>query len=97
MFNKENKEGGMVRTITNYLLHCLKLISWLSPGLFVHKIDEESPFWEKTKEEIIKQNPEFLIFVNGLMKFILKGQELENHMLLMILFGIKILPLILNH
>ncbi|MFL2585156.1 MAG: hypothetical protein ACJ0QO_00665 [Parvicellaceae bacterium] len=31
----------------------------------VHKIDKESPFWNKTKEEIIAQQPEFLIFVNG--------------------------------
>lgn len=31
----------------------------------VHKIDEESPFWEKSKEDISLSNPEFLLLIKG--------------------------------
>ncbi|UKN01456.1 ion channel [Paracrocinitomix mangrovi] len=31
----------------------------------VHKIDEDSPFWMKSKEEIINMQPEFLVLVHG--------------------------------
>ena len=65
MFNKENKEGSMVRTYYEVPITLPKIDIMALTWTLVHKIDEESPFWEKTKEEIIKQHPEFLIFVNG--------------------------------
>jgi len=65
MFNKENKEGSMVRTYYEVPITLPKIDIMALTWTLVHKIDEESPFWKKTKEEIIKQHPEFLVFVNG--------------------------------
>ena len=31
----------------------------------VHPVDEESPLWEKSKDEIMKANPDFLILIKG--------------------------------
>ena len=31
----------------------------------MHEIDEESPFWNKTEEEIKSQNIEFMVLVKG--------------------------------
>lgn len=65
MFNKENKEGNMVRTYYELSITLPKIDIMALTWTLVHKIDKESPFWGKTKEEIMKQHPEFLIFVNG--------------------------------
>ena len=65
MFNKENKEGSMVRTYYELPITLPKIDIMALTWTLVHKIDVESPFWGKTKEEIIRKNPEFLIFVNG--------------------------------
>ena len=65
MFNKENKEGNMVRTYYELSITLPKIDIMALTWTLVHKIDKESPFWGKTKEEIIRQHPEFLIFVNG--------------------------------
>ena len=65
LFSKENKEGSMVRTYYELPITLPKIDIMALTWTLVHKIDKESPFWEKTKEDIIKQHPEFLIFVNG--------------------------------
>jgi inward rectifier potassium channel len=65
MFNKENKAGKLVRTYYEVPLTLPKLDIMALTWTLVHKIDKDSPFWERNKEEIIKQQPEFLIFVNG--------------------------------
>jgi len=65
MFNKENKEGNMVRTHYELPITLPKIDIMALTWTLVHKIDKESPFWGKNKEEIMKQHPEFLIFVNG--------------------------------
>ena len=65
MFNKENKEGNMVRTYYELPITLPKIDIMALTWTLVHKIDKESPFWGKNKEEIMKQHPEFLIFVNG--------------------------------
>ena len=65
MFNKENKEGSMVRTYYELPITLPKIDIMALTWTLVHKIDVESPFWGKTKEEIVRKNPEFLIFVNG--------------------------------
>ena len=65
MFNKENKVGSMVRTYYELPITLPKIDIMALTWTLVHKIDKESPFWGKTKEAIIRKNPEFLIFVNG--------------------------------
>ncbi len=65
MFNRENSEGKTVRTYYEVPLSLPKIDIMALTWTLVHKIDEESPFWNKKKEDIIKQQPEFLILVNG--------------------------------
>ena len=65
MFNKENENGQLVRTYYELPITLPKIDIMALTWTLVHKIDEESPFWNKSKEEIISQHPEFLIFVNG--------------------------------
>ena len=65
MFNKENKDGKIVRTYYELPITLPKIDIMALTWTLVHDIDKESPFWNKTKEEIIRQQPEFLIFVNG--------------------------------
>jgi inward rectifier potassium channel len=60
IFSKENKEGSMVRTYYELPITLPKIDIMALTWTLVHKIDKE-----KTKEDIIKQHPEFLIFVNG--------------------------------
>lgn len=65
MFNKKGEDGQFTRAY--YLLPLtlptieIMALTWT----IVHKIDEESPFWQKTPEEIREQQPEFLVLVNG--------------------------------
>ena len=65
MFNKENENGQLVRTYYELPITLPKIDIMALTWTLVHKINEESPFWNKSKEEIISQHPEFLIFVNG--------------------------------
>ena len=65
MFNKENENGQLVRTYYELPITLPKIDIMALTWTLVHKIDKESPFWNKSKEEIISQHPEFLIFVNG--------------------------------
>ena len=65
MFNKENENGQLVRTYYELPITLPKIDIMALTWTLVHKIDKESPFWKKSKEEIISQHPEFLIFVNG--------------------------------
>ena len=65
MFNKKNENGQLVRTYYELPITLPKIDIMALTWTLVHKIDEESPFWNKSKEEIISQHPEFLIFVNG--------------------------------
>ena len=65
MFNKENENGQLVRTYYELPITLPKIDIMALTWTLVHKIDEESPFWNKSNEEIISQHPEFLIFVNG--------------------------------
>ena len=65
MFNRENSEGKTVRTYYEVPLTLPKIDIMALTWTLVHKIDVESPFWNKKKEDIIKQQPEFLILVNG--------------------------------
>tara|TARA_B110001452_G_scaffold161840_1_gene134711 strand:- start:66 stop:446 length:381 start_codon:yes stop_codon:yes gene_type:complete len=65
MFNKENSGGKTVRTYYEVPLSLPKIDIMALTWTLVHKIDVESPFWNKKKEDIIKQQPEFLILVNG--------------------------------
>lgn len=65
MFNK--KIEGDKTTRQYYLLPLtmnridILALTWT----LVHNIDESSPFWNKSKEDIMEQNPEFLLFLNG--------------------------------
>ena len=65
MFNKRNEDGEMNRQF--YLLPLtLKTIQIMAlTWTLVHRIDEESPFWQKSKKDIIEMKPEFLVLVNG--------------------------------
>ena len=65
MFNKKNNKGEIIRSFYMLPLTLPKIEIMALTWTLVHKIDKESPFWNKTKEEIIAQQPEFLIFVNG--------------------------------
>ena len=50
MFNKENKEGSMVRTYYELPITLPKIDIMALTWTLVHKIDKESPFWGKTKD-----------------------------------------------
>ena len=65
MFNKKNNKGEIIRSFYMLPLTLPKIEIMALTWTLVHKIDKESPFWNKTKEDIIAQQPEFLIFVNG--------------------------------
>jgi|TARA_B110001452_G_scaffold219914_1_gene192055 inward rectifier potassium channel len=65
MFNKENSDGKIVRTFYEMPLTLPKIDIMALTWTLVHKIDKGSPFWNQKKEDIIKQQPEFLILVNG--------------------------------
>jgi len=64
-FNARNEEGEMTRQFFTLPLTLPTIQIMALTWTLVHKIDEESPFWGKSKEEIIEMNPEFLVLVNG--------------------------------
>jgi inward rectifier potassium channel len=65
MFNKKDEKGEFQRSF--YMLPLtLPTIDILAlTWTLVHKIDDESPFWEKSKVEIEAMQPEFLILITG--------------------------------
>lgn len=65
MFNKKNEQGETTRQYYNLPLTMNRIEIMALTWTLVHKIDETSPFWNKSKEEISAQNPEFLMLVNG--------------------------------
>jgi inward rectifier potassium channel len=64
-FNDKNEAGEMSRQFFTLPLTLPTIQIMALTWTLVHKIDEESPFWGKTKEEIIEMKPEFLVLVNG--------------------------------
>ena len=52
MFNKENKEGNMVRTYYELPITLPKIDIMALTWTLVHKIDKESPFWGKNKKRL---------------------------------------------
>lgn len=63
-----NKKDGLAPPIRAYYMLPLTLpqieimaLTWT----LVHKIDERSPFWQRSQQEIIEMKPEFLVLVNG--------------------------------
>lgn len=65
MFNKKNKNGDTTRQYYQLPLTMNRIEILALTWTLVHKIDESSPFWNQSKEDIIKLNPEFLLLVNG--------------------------------
>jgi inward rectifier potassium channel len=65
MFNKKNEKGEFTRSFYMLPLTLPHLEIMALTWTIVHKIDAESPFWEKSKEDILEMQPEFLVLVNG--------------------------------
>lgn len=65
MFNAKNENGEITRKYFQLPLTLPRVEIMALTWTLVHKIDEESPFWKKSKNEIIQQQPEFLVLVNG--------------------------------
>ncbi len=63
--DKKNATGSYERTYYNLPLEIDQVELLPYTWTLVHKIDEESPFWGKTKDEICMLNPEFLILTKG--------------------------------
>ena len=65
MFNREDEEGKLNRAYYQLPLTISKIEILALTWTLVHEIDEESPFWNKTEDEIKSQNIEFLVLVKG--------------------------------
>lgn len=65
MFNSIDENGEFKRNFFMLPLTLPHIEIMALTWTLVHKIDEESPFWQKSKEEIIQMQPEFLVLVNG--------------------------------
>lgn len=65
MFNDFNEQGEMSRKFFKLPLTLPHIEIMALTWTLVHKIDEDSPFWQKSPEEIQKMQPEFLILING--------------------------------
>jgi inward rectifier potassium channel len=65
MFNKKNEAGEMSRQFYNLPITLPTIQIMALTWTLVHQIDEESPFWQKSKEEFAEMKPEFLILVKG--------------------------------
>ena len=65
MFNRLNENGEFQRAFYMLPLTLPKIEIMALTWTLVHKIDEESPFWQKNQEEIIEMQPEFLVFIDA--------------------------------
>ncbi|MEO9532956.1 MAG: ion channel [Crocinitomicaceae bacterium] len=65
MFNDINENGEWSRQFFMLPLTLPNIQIMALTWTVVHKIDEDSPFWEKSKADIIEMKPEFLVLVNG--------------------------------
>jgi inward rectifier potassium channel len=65
MFNQKDEAGEMTRQFFMLPLTLPTVQIMALTWTIVHKIDEESPFWHKTKEDITTMDPEFLVLVNA--------------------------------
>ncbi|MEZ4924523.1 MAG: ion channel [Crocinitomicaceae bacterium] len=65
MFNKRNDKGELSRAFYQLPLTLPHIEIMALTWTVVHKIDENSPFWGKTQEEIMEMHPEFLVLVHG--------------------------------
>ena len=57
--------GEIIKSYFNLPLEIDKVELLPYTWTLVHKIDEESPFWNKPKEEIEQSNPELLVLIKG--------------------------------
>ena len=65
MFNETDETGVTSRRYYQLPLTLPRVEIMALTWTLVHKIDKESPFWNKSQEDIIQQQPEFLVLVNG--------------------------------
>lgn len=65
IFNRKNEEGELNRVFFILPLTISNLSIMALTWTIVHKIDSESPFWNKTQKEITEMKPEFLVLVKG--------------------------------
>lgn len=65
MFNETDEAGVTSRKYYQLPLTLPRVEIMALTWTLVHKIDKESPFWNKSQEDIIQQQPEFLVLVNG--------------------------------
>jgi len=65
MFNQVDDNGEVKRIYYRMPLTLPKIEMMLLTWTLVHKIDEQSPFWNLTQKEIEDLNPEMLIMING--------------------------------
>lgn len=63
--DKVLETGEVMKSYFNLPLEIDKVELLPYTWTLVHKIDEESPFWNKTEEEIRAANPEFLVLIKG--------------------------------
>ena len=65
MFNTIDENGEFKRNFYQLPLTLPRIEIMALTWTIVHKIDEDSPFWNRSKEDIIQMQPEFLVLVNG--------------------------------
>lgn len=65
MFNGVNENGDKTRKFFMLPLTLPHIEIMALTWTLVHKIDEESPFWKKSKEEMMEMQPEFLVLINA--------------------------------
>ncbi|HMQ46758.1 MAG TPA: ion channel [Saprospiraceae bacterium] len=61
----DHRGGNKVRRFATLSLERSKVVLFPLNWVIVHVIDENSPLWQKTREEIEEMEPEFLIMVQG--------------------------------
>ena len=64
-FDKVLKNGEISRSYYNLPLEIDSVELLPYTWTLVHEIDDESPFWNKSKDEICDLNPEFLVLIKG--------------------------------
>lgn len=65
MFNRTDEQGNVSRAYYQLPLTLPHVEIMALTWTLVHKIDKDSPFWGKSKEEIMKLHPEFLVLINA--------------------------------
>ena len=64
--SERTKDGTMMRRFIDIKLERSSVTAWLLTWTLTHKIDETSPLWGLTNDDLLAQEPEIFIAVSGI-------------------------------